>query len=89
MVVDGGKSVEWKTHHFIGMTIEADACLLGWGVALGGVLTGGLWMEEERRHHINRFELQGGTFVVKTFAKGKTNIHKDGQHHGSRIHKSP
>ena len=57
------------------MTIETDAYLLGLGATLGRVSMGGLWTEQERRHHINWLELQGGAFTVKTFARGKTNIH--------------
>ena len=42
---------------------------------MGETLTGELRMEEERKHHINWLELQGGVFAVRTFAKDKSNIH--------------
>ena len=57
------------------MTIETDASLLGWGATVGETSTGGLWTEEERKHHINWLELQGGVFAARTFAKDKSNIH--------------
>lgn len=57
------------------MIVETDASRLGWGAACEGVCTGGLWSEEERTQHINCLELMGGVFAVRTFAKGRNNIH--------------
>ena len=52
------------------MVIETDASLLGWGALMGSTMTGGLWSENQRSHHINLLKLKGGTFT-----KGMSNIH--------------
>ena len=57
------------------ITVETDASLLGWGAAANGTSTGGLWSDEERSQHINHLELMGGAFAIKTFLKGRRNIH--------------
>ena len=57
------------------LVIETDASLLGWGAATDKMSTGGLWSEQERTHHINLLELAGGALAMKTFTKGRRNIH--------------
>ena len=57
------------------LTIESDASLLGWGALAEGAATGGLWSPQERHLHINVLELIAGGFAVKTFAKGKKDLH--------------
>ena len=37
--------------------------------------TGGLWSEDERVQHINALELAGGALAIKTFTKGRGNLH--------------
>ena len=39
------------------MVLESDASKEGWGVNYLGVSTGGLWTQEEQKHHINYLEL--------------------------------
>ena len=57
------------------LIIETDASLLGWGAASGQMSTGGLWSEDERAQHINALELAGGALAIKTFTKGRENLH--------------
>ncbi|XP_028412214.1 uncharacterized protein LOC114535038 [Dendronephthya gigantea] len=56
------------------LTIETDASNLGWGAACSGMLTGGVWSQQERFQHINCLELMAGGFAVKSFCKNKASI---------------
>ena len=54
------------------MVIESDASMLDWGVSLNNTSMGGLWVPQERSHHINFLELLATFLALKTFA---TNTH--------------
>ena len=73
------------------LTIDSDASLRGWGARCHLQSTGGPWLEEEKRMHINCLELLAATLAVKSFAKQiqSFNSAEDRQYHGSGIHKSP
>ncbi|XP_070554658.1 uncharacterized protein [Ptychodera flava] len=60
---------------FPDMTIESDASLMGWGATCQGKRTGGAWSSAEKSMHINALELTAAFLAIKTFTKGKTNIH--------------
>ena len=49
------------------MVIESDTSMLDWGVSLNTSM-GGLWVPQERSHHINFFELLATFLAFKTFA---------------------
>ena len=51
------------------MVLESDASKEGWGANYLGVSTGGLWTQEEQKHHINYLELLAAFLALKTFAR--------------------
>ena len=51
------------------MVLESDASKEGWGANHLGVSTGGLWTQEEQKHHINYLELLAAFLALKTFAR--------------------
>ena len=57
------------------MTLTSDASREGWGVTFKETRTGGMWMVEERIHHINYLELKAAFLALQTFASHKHNVH--------------
>ena len=56
------------------LIINLDASLTGWGARCHLQTTGGPWLEEEARMHINCLELLASTLAVKSFAKDKSRV---------------
>ena len=72
--------LEWWVNHLptsfhfiqapvIDCTISSDASLTGWGGAMNNISTGGHWLPNEAKHHINYLELLAAYFVLKSFIK--------------------
>ena len=59
----------------VDLVIETDFSRKGWGAYCQGVSTGGPWSFEEKRLHINCFELLAGSLAMKTFTKSKVCAH--------------
>ena len=55
--------------------IQTDASTTGWGATCKGVRTGGPWSKTERQMHINCLELLAATLAIKSYFKGKENLH--------------
>ena len=53
------------------MVLESNASKEGWGANNLGVSTGGLWTQEEQRHHINYLEILAVFLALKTFARDR------------------
>ena len=49
--------------------LTSEASESGWGATCDGVLTSGVWSEDEKRFHINALELKGATFALMSFGK--------------------
>jgi hypothetical protein len=57
------------------VVIQTDASTTGWGATCQGVRTGGPWSKTERQMHINCLELLAATLAIKSYFKGKENLH--------------
>ena len=57
--------------------LQTDDSLTGWGAALQGKSIGGIWSFQERKCHINEFELLAVKLALQTFFKRQnfTSIH--------------
>lgn len=49
------------------IVVKSDASLIGWGAICQNTKTGGLWMENERDHHINELELKAAFLAMQCF----------------------
>ena len=54
--------------------IQKDASRLGWGAHCRGVKTGGSWMVEEAKFHINYLELLADFLATQAFVRDKTDL---------------
>ena len=57
--------------HRISQTIYTDASTIGWGVKYKNKASGGTWLEEENKSHINVLELQAIFLGIQCFIKEK------------------
>ena len=69
----------WNGHHLLttppDMVIETDASTTGWGALCHGMRTGGPWSWTESQMHINCLELLAESLAIKSFTRGKKNVH--------------
>ena len=54
--------------------IYADASLEGWGASYGNTPTGGAWLPDEKRLHINVLELKAIFLALKASLRLKMNM---------------
>ena len=55
----------------ISKVIYTDVSLEGWGASYGNTPTGGAWLPDEKRLHINVLELKAIFLALKAFIKNK------------------
>jgi hypothetical protein len=56
------------------LTISTDASLLGWGATWNGVTTGGRWLPQEGKSHINWLELKAAYLGLQALFNSQTSI---------------
>ena len=57
------------------IVIVTDSSLLGWGAVCNDVEIGGRWTDLESHQHINYLELLAAFHGIKSFCKGRSDIH--------------